>query len=130
MHYESTVLILLHNILLAHFLREKRVYSVFFATRKMAIGRTLLQHWRSLVIQEGRQEKQELYFFAEDGKVQFSDPAYKSYKLKDSTTLSLIKGDGSEFDYFYNITDGKLALSPRTVMCIEGCSEIYRKMEE
>jgi hypothetical protein len=68
--------------------------------------------------------------FAEDGKVQFSDPAYKSYKLKDSTTLTLIKGDGSEFDYFYNITDGKLALSPRTVMCIEGCSEIYRKMEE
>ena len=69
-------------------------------------------------------------FFNKEGGVQFDGAGFTSYKLKDSVTITLVNPDQTEFDYFYKITDGQLSLSPRTVVCIEGCSSIYRKVEE
>ena len=80
-----------------------------------------------MIYKEADKKTKSYISFNKDGGLQFGGSEFTSYKLKDSTTITLIKPD---FDYFYKITDGELALSPRTVMCIEGCSSIYRKVAE
>ncbi|HEY0054264.1 MAG TPA: lipocalin family protein [Pedobacter sp.] len=83
-----------------------------------------------LIYEEADRETKSYISFSKDGGLQWEGSGYSNYKLKDSTTLTLIKGDQTEFDYFYKITGGKLELSPRTAMCIEGCSSVYKKVEE
>lgn len=83
-----------------------------------------------MIYKEADKKTKSYISFNKDGGLQFGGSEFTSYKLKDSTTITLIKPDQTEFDYFYKISDGELVLSPRTAMCFEGCSSIYRKVSE
>jgi hypothetical protein len=83
-----------------------------------------------LIYKEADKENKKYISFGKDGTLKFEDSGYTRYKLKDSVTITFIKADQTEFDFFYRISDSELNLSPRTRMCIEGCGSIYRKVEE
>ncbi|WP_207534835.1 hypothetical protein [Desertivirga arenae] len=68
--------------------------------------------------------------FGKNGELDYSNSGYTRYMIKDSITITFLKNDQTTFDYYYKIYDGKLNLSPRTNMCIEGCGSIFRKVEE
>ena len=54
---------------------------------------------------------------------------FKTYAIKDSVTLSLIRADKSVQTYFYEVKDGKLTMSPREpARCIEACGSKYVKI--
>ncbi|WP_345950461.1 hypothetical protein ABDD95_03225 [Mucilaginibacter sp. PAMB04274] len=54
---------------------------------------------------------------------------YTRYEVKDDLII-LYKRDNSSFTYAYRLNNQMLYLSPRTVMCIEGCSDSYKKVAD
>lgn len=54
---------------------------------------------------------------------------YKTYSVKDSTTLTFIKTDQTIENYSYLLKDGTLILSPvGPIHCIEGCAQRFIKV--
>ncbi len=69
--------------------------------------------------------------FKADGKFESDQlPGYVSYKITDGGKVDLYKADGTVFTYAYSFNDNKLYMSPRTTMCIEGCSNGYTKIAD
>lgn len=68
--------------------------------------------------------------FNENGSLEgtlFTD--YKTYLVKDSTTLTFFKIDKTIENYSYILKDGTLTLSPAgPVYCIEGCADRFVKV--
>lgn len=56
---------------------------------------------------------------------------YKKYSLKDSVTITMTYADGSNYeDYYYRIKGDSLSLGPKgPIVCIEGCSDYFVKVQ-
>lgn len=69
--------------------------------------------------------------FKTDGKFESDHiTGYVSYKITDGGKVDLYKADGTIFTYAYGFDDNKLFMSPRTAICVEGCSTGYAKLSD
>jgi hypothetical protein len=67
--------------------------------------------------------------FKENGELIYGN--YKTYMVKDSTTLTFTEADGVTYQYLsYALQNGILSLSPAgPIWCIEACGTRYKKVE-
>jgi hypothetical protein len=97
---------------------------------KWELADTYLSIGGPLIYKKASEENQIVLTFKNSGELSSSDNIYKAYRLKDSVTVTFIKKNDSEEDYFFRIDSGLLNLSPRgKAMCIEGCGSRYRKLK-